>query len=293
MNQTQTLSSPAPVTREPIRRTRTLLPLLVLLTLLTWLIARSGYYTAGDDLGYYMGMVGGLMMLALLLYPLRKHLRFMRYLGAISHWFRLHMVFGVGGPVLIVLHSTYRIGSLNAGVAMGCMLLVAGSGVIGRFIYTRIHHGLYGRKASLEELQTQLGISTGELQSRFRFAPVVEQRLRTFGAIAQNPPRGFFANTWQFLSLGLRARRTRALCMRDLRKILGKHAAERDWDRAKLRGQLDAANNMIAGYLETTRSAAQFNTYERMFSLWHILHVPFVFMLAISGVVHVIAVHMY
>jgi hypothetical protein len=30
-----------------------------------------------------------------------------------------------------------------------------------------------------------------------------------------------------------------------------------------------------------------------MFSLWHVLHVPFVFMLVISGVVHVIAVHMY
>jgi len=30
-----------------------------------------------------------------------------------------------------------------------------------------------------------------------------------------------------------------------------------------------------------------------LFSLWHILHVPFVFMLVISGVVHVIAVHMY
>jgi hypothetical protein len=30
-----------------------------------------------------------------------------------------------------------------------------------------------------------------------------------------------------------------------------------------------------------------------LFSLWHVLHVPFVFMLVISGIVHVISVHMY
>jgi hypothetical protein len=31
---------------------------------------------------------------------------------------------------------------------------VAGSGLIGRYIYARIHHGLYGSKLSLEELKT-------------------------------------------------------------------------------------------------------------------------------------------
>ena len=43
----------------------------------------------------------------------------------------------------------------------------------------------------------------------------------------------------------------------------------------------------------TSANAINQLIYERMFSLWHILHVPFVFMLVISGVVHVIAVHMY
>ena len=57
--------------------------------------------------------------------------------------------------------------------------------------------------------------------------------------------------------------------------------------------RLAAAGAMISTYLEAARHAAQFSAYERLFSLWHILHVPFVFMLVISGVVHVIAVHMY
>ena len=30
-------------------------------------------YTSKSDLGYYLGLVGGCMMLSLLFYPLRKH----------------------------------------------------------------------------------------------------------------------------------------------------------------------------------------------------------------------------
>lgn len=42
-------------------------------------LAASGeYYTPASDIGYYMGLAGGLMMLALLLYPLRKRMAFSR-----------------------------------------------------------------------------------------------------------------------------------------------------------------------------------------------------------------------
>jgi hypothetical protein len=233
------------------------------------------------------------MMLVLLLYPLRKHIGFMNKLGEIRHWFRLHMLFGIAGPTLILFHSTFTIGSLNAGVAMGCMVLVAGSGVIGRFMYRRIHHGLYGRRASLQEMQAQLGSQEGEVRSKFHFAPRVETRLKAFGDLAHARPDGFLRSTWQFLTISLHARRVHAQCMRELRKVLGGYAVQRGWDRAKLQRRLTAASEKIRAYLEAARHTAQFSIYERLFSLWHILHVPFVFMLVISGVVHVIAVHMY
>jgi len=53
------------------------------------------------------------------------------------------------------------------------------------------------------------------------------------------------------------------------------------------------AKVLVAERLRMARAAAQFATYERLFSLWHVLHVPFVYMLVVSAVVHVIAVHMY
>ena len=270
-----------------------LLPVLALSGVLIWLSARGEYYTPGDDFGYYLGLVGAVMMLILLLYPLRKHIGFMNKLGEIRHWFRLHMLFGIAGPLLILFHSTFTIGSLNAGVAMGCMVLVAGSGVVGRFMYRRIHHGLYGRRASLQEMQAQLGTQEGEVRSKFHFASQVEARLKAFGDLAHAHPDGFLRSTWQFLTISLRARYVHSQCMRDLKKILGSHATQRGWERDKLRRRLATASVMISTYLEAARHAAQFSAYERLFSLWHILHVPFVFMLVISGVVHVIAVHMY
>jgi hypothetical protein len=297
MNHAQTLAdhraTAAPAAATERRGNAWILPALTLSLGLAWLAARGGWYKPGDDFGYYLCLVGGVMMLLLLLYPLRKHIRFLGPLGAIRHWFRMHMVFGIAGPLLIVIHSGFTIGSFNAGVALTCMLLVAGSGVLGRFIYTRIHHGLYGRKATLQEMQTDLGIHEGEVRSKFHFAPKVEGRLRAFGDLAHSQPDGFIRGIWQFLTIGLRARHAHGRCMHELRRVLGRYAAERDWERAKLRRRLSTASEMIRTYLKAARNTAQFGAYERLFSLWHILHVPFVFMLVVSGVVHVIAVHMY
>lgn len=298
MEYTQTVSSGQPIqntdARPPTKRSNfLLLPFFALTGALVWLSARGEYYTPGDDFGYYLGLVGAIMMLILLLYPLRKHVGFLQKLGAISHWFRLHMLFGIVGPLLILFHSTFTIGSLNAGVAIGCMVLVAGSGVIGRFMYRRIHHGLYGRRATLQEMQAQLGTQEGEVRSKFHFAPRVETRLQAFGDLAHARPDGFLRSTWQFLTISLRARRVHAQCNRELRKVLGGYATQRGWDHVKLQRRLAAASEKIRAYLEAARHTAQFSIYERLFSLWHILHVPFVFMLVISGVVHVIAVHMY
>ena len=46
-------------------------------------------------------------------------------------------------------------------------------------------------------------------------------------------------------------------------------------------------------YLSSVQRAAQFATWERMFSWWHVLHVPLVYMLVLSAIAHVIAVHIY
>ncbi len=49
----------------------------------------------------------------------------------------------------------------------------------------------------------------------------------------------------------------------------------------------------INAFLDAVRDAAQFHTYERLFSLWHIFHIPLVYMMVFSAFYHVYAVHAY
>jgi uncharacterized membrane protein YhaH (DUF805 family) len=145
-----------------------------------WLFTRRGYFKAGDDVGYWIGVAGAVMMLMLFSYPLRKYVRPLHRLGKVKWWFLAHMVLGIGGPLLILLHSTFRIGSLNAAVAMYSMLIVAGSGVVGRFIYLHVHRGLSGQKNNLDQLRSRAGLDESEARSRLHFAPQVEARLLAF-----------------------------------------------------------------------------------------------------------------
>lgn len=275
------------------QRRKLMLPVTLLLLVVAWAIGRQKWYTPGSDVGYYMGVVGGVMLLTLLLYPLRKYLGFMQSWGASKHWFRAHMFLGITGPLLILLHSTFHVGSLNAGVALSCMLVVAGSGIIGRFFYTKIHDGLYGRRASLQERQAQLGISAGDIRSKFHFAPEVEQKLKQFEVQALIPTRNPLQEVMHFVTLGLRARLVHWKTGRLLARRLKKAAKTRRWSPTKLHERLRYSRAMIGSYLDAVQDTAQFTTYEKLFSLWHVLHVPFVYMLVISAIFHVIAVHMY
>ena len=45
--------------------------------------------------------------------------------------------------------------------------------------------------------------------------------------------------------------------------------------------------------LDANRRLAEHRFYVRMFSLWHVVHVPFFFMLLVAGIVHVISVNVY
>jgi hypothetical protein len=260
---------------------------------LTWAIGRSGYYTSGSNAGYYLGLTDASMMLTLLLYSLRKRLAWLRRLGAMRHWFRLHMTLGILGPTLILLHARYHLGSVNAAVAFYSMLVVAGSGVVGRFIYVKIHHGLYGRQANVREMQSRLGWREGEVKTRFHFAPAVEERLHAFEQGATAADRGWLRRVWRFFTMTWHARIVYWRCRRTLVRELARHARKRDWPADKLAARRRAALTLIRGYLDAVIDAAQFGAYERLFSWWHILHVPLVYLLIVSAIVHVIAVHMY
>lgn len=290
----------ASATQEKPGRPRSLLAgdtivylVLAALVWLTWRISKLGLFDAGDDLGYWLGVAGGSMMLLLFSYPLRKHFRFAQNWGRVKWWFLVHMILGIGGPLLILLHSTFRIGSLNAGVALYSMIIVALSGVVGRFIYARVHRGLRGEQTGFKELQARAKFDQDEVRSRLAFAPKVEADLKAFEQVELQARPGWLTWLRQVFWLPIKQWIVYAQCVRDLHTPIRKLARHGKWSHADLVRREAMSRKLVRRYLNAVVRVAQYTAYERLFSLWHIAHIPFVYLLIISAIVHVVAVHMY
>jgi hypothetical protein len=279
--------------RRAVPRRWLLIPAVCALVGSAWLFSRYGSYKSGSLLGYNLGLVGGVGLLFILLYPLRKRTRFLHALGPTKSWFAMHMTCGVLAPFLILLHAKFHFGSVNAGVALISMLLVATSGFVGRFIYVRIHHGLYGTRMSLAELQAQVGFNSGEVRSKLSFAPRVEEWLREYEATAVERPKNMVHGMWRFLTLGVRAHWVRRRCTQEFARAYRMRARAVKWDAAQQQRHLAGGKALIANFVAGAQRVAQFSRYERLFSLWHVLHVPLIWMMVFSAIAHVVAVHAY
>ena len=271
------------------------LVLVTMVMVVGYFISTQKLYKPGDTLGYSMGVTGGIMMLTLLLYPLRKRMRFLKRLGALPKWFKWHMLFGILGPTLIMFHSTFNFGSINAGVALICMMLVSGSGIFGRFFYTKIHHGLYGRQASLQELQAGMEQS-GDVKSAFSFAPDIQQSLDQFRAGVTDSSKAWQHKMWNFITVGFRAEWLSRSLAKNLLHAMHAKAHSENWDAARMKNLdelYDEHRALIRTYLKAVKDVAQFHGYEQLFSMWHIFHIPLVIMMVFSAIWHVVAVHMW
>jgi hypothetical protein len=260
---------------------------------LGWLLRGYELVDPKEGLGYWLGIIGGSMMLILILYPLRKRIRALRFLGQTTHWFRIHMVLGVLGPILVLYHSNFSLGSFNSQVALYCMLLVAGSGVIGKYLYAHIHHGLYGGKASLKDLRSDLTRSLENSQGLATLLPRFASKIEALAAEAQGCSITGSLSIRQSVFWTLRKYLIWISLSRIARRELRARAAAfptvaRDFHKLK-----QTTSVYIRNFVRLTTRIAQFTLFERLSSLWHVLHMPLFFMMVISALLHVLAVHMY
>lgn len=189
------------------RRTSKSLPWIAILLLVLW-GARTDVYSVDSDLAYWLGVAGGSAMLLLLLYPLRKRIAERLPLGKLRHWFAGHMVLGIAGPLLILMHCKLSLGSLNAKVAFWSMVVVASSGIAGRFLYAQLHRGLFGRMRSAAELRAEAAAALELAAPMLASESAAHAALDAFAARAAQTSRRGLAAPWLQLSLPLHARRT-------------------------------------------------------------------------------------
>ena len=267
--------------------------LLVLVLLTGWLSSDEGHLTPQNGVGYLLGILGASMMLLLLIYPLRKRLKMLRSFGNISGWFRVHMMLGLIGPAAILFHSNFKLGSLNSNMALFSMLTVAASGLIGRYFYKQVHLGLYGRKAEVREILADVEGLKHSIEGGLPLSENLLTKLDAYATAALADRGGALAWSAAVVGLRLRSLRQRARLKAEVAQALALERNGRGWTRKTMRKRATQIDRLLVLYFSAVNKAAMFAFYERLFSLWHVMHLPLFILLILTAVVHVIAVHLY
>lgn len=239
-----------------------------------WFHRHDDWINPEHGFGYALGIIGGTLMLILLAYPLRKRSATkVRAVGSVGFWFRFHMLLGLLGPLAILYHSRFSWGALNSAVALGAMIIVASSGLVGRFFYSRVHRGYSGRKLELRSLKHDMDSLMADMAAGGLSREAILDQLQPFEDRAVKAGANFWSSALAVVGLGIETRRSE-------RRLASEPASS-------------TLREGLAEYFEAVRRAAEFAFYDRLLRLWHLFHLPLFFLLVASAVLHIIAVHMY
>lgn len=227
---------------------------IVVITIIYWLLSRSGAPRPGGLIGHSLGIVGFLLMLAAeILYSIRKRSR-RQIPGRSATWLRVHIVMGIVGPYLVLLHSAGRFQGL-AGLVMFMTVLVVLSGFVGRYMYTAVPRTHDGAELTLQTFELELRRDSQLLEELGldRLPPAL------IAEASATPPRGwqlFFSRPWLAL-LQRRRLRSKLQTVNDLSEEQAEKLENVLMDRFQLL--------IIVHSLPVTR---------RVMAIWHMVHVP-------------------
>ena len=254
-----------------------------------WANQDGVYFGASSAPQYILGAIGAALVLALFVYPMWKVVGGGRWKSAQRWWFRAHVAFGVIAPVSIFSHANYQVVSSEAQISMALMLIVAVSGLIGRFLYARIYT-VRGDKATAESLSRDKAYAKYKLAEHCQYAPRLRSSLQAYEIAALSSSRGFFDGVCRTLSYAVWTSWHEMSYRRELNEALLEEAHRLRWVSSQLGSERREAQQYLTLYLRSVRRMSGLSFYESMFSLWHGLHLPLLMMLLAAAVIHVLGV---
>jgi hypothetical protein len=244
----------------------------------------------GHGLGYGLGIGGTVLMVALLGYPLRKRAGPVLP-GSVSFWFRLHMTFGLFGPLLVLYHSNFSWNALNSGLALWATLLVAFSGLVGRYIHIHIYSRYSLRRREADNIIEALRRQRDRLREDGDLGQTIDERLEFFREMALRPRKKLSQAIYTSFKLWLCIERERGqLAKRAVREVR-QHFVERNVGKKRKSAAEQAVRRDVNQYLDMLVDVGSFSTFERLFAIWHQAHAPLYIFLGFAVIIHVLAVH--
>jgi hypothetical protein len=221
--------------------------------------------------GHTLGVVGTAMILVPFLYMARKRWRRLQGLGTLPTWLEVHLFCGIAGPALITLHTSFKFNGLVA-AAYWSMVVVVLSGFAGRHLYVRIPRALRGHELTRAELDGQAEALRADLVDTGADADVLH-KVDAFEhlVVPEHDHLSIVDLLFGDVTVGRRLRALEA----DLAGV-----RVPDVQRVEI-VRLAAARALLLrrmAYLRRTR---------RLFELWHVFHLPLVYLLLGIAAVHV------
>lgn len=224
-------------------------------------------------IGLRYGIIGfGLIVAGVALYSSRKRIRALARLGKLKFWLEFHIFLCTLGPFLVTLHTSFKVGGLVS-IAFWSMVVVAVSGIFGRYVYVRIPKTRAGSFADLTAIRAQREELLAELATDLgpRLAEV-ERLLPSASAPAQE---GLLAAVGAAVRFDLTHRRT----IRRVRKALAATPLPR--------GRREHVLRVVERQLEVEHQMAHLLPFQRLFRHWHVLHLPLTIAMFVIVAVHV------
>ena len=230
--------------------------------------------------GQSAGLLAFAIFVFLWLYPVRKRFRALAFLGSVGRWLDVHVTAAFGLPLLLAIHAAWRFDGV-IGLGYLAILIVWASGVVGRYLYTRIPRTRTGVELSLEEVTAQRRALILEISAATGLASedvehtldpdttrkVDASPLRVLGRLVTNDFR--------------RWRRTRQLRARWAALVTRGQAP----DPRALRDIIRLANREIS----LAQQSRMLESTHRVFRYWHVAHRP-VAITALAAVIILVVV---
>lgn len=229
----------------------------------------------GGFLGHGYGVIGTIMMLLLLFYSVRKRTRIFNKLGAVSRWLDIHIFFGIVGPLLIVLHTSFKLNGIVS-VSFWSMIAVAFSGVLGRYLYLQIPRGIRGNELGIQDLEDMDNKLTFKILNSYEIEPdkldIIQNKI--LGNI--DSERNAFSLLISLLFSDFFKSIKSIRIKKEIRKNVGlptsqiKEFVKISWEKALMH-----------------RKVLLLNKVQKLFHYWHVIHKPFAIIMYLIMIVHV------
>jgi len=236
-------------------------------------------FKPSGEIGHGLGVIGSLFMIVgVAIYSIRKRFESMHRYGKLRNWLSFHIFLCTLGPFLVVLHTSCRLTGLVA-ISFWSMIIVVASGVIGRYVYVRIPKTTEGQFLTIAQLERKRSHLVHQLEKELGMK---ESAITQSGIIMQPATaQGVFSSLIMAFKF-------------DLRRLNWHHQwYEVAQQKTLTDEQVSKGKDLVRQLIRNDQQRSVLQPFHRIFTYWHIFHIPLAILMFIILFIHVVVAVMF